>query len=185
MYHRTLSRQYEGTTDHPSADDAQPDGRDETKSERLDRNFDELLQELRVAQTGVQILFAFLLTLPFTSRFPEVTEFQRDVYLATLLCSAAATALLIAPVSFHRIVFRMRLKGELVTVANRMAIGGLFLLLLSVVGGVLLITDVVLGAIPTLALTAAVTVWFVLFWSVVPLVSAAGTTARSVGCSSA
>jgi len=72
-------------------------GRDETDLERWDRNFTELLQELRVAQTGVQILFAFLLTLPFTNRFEQTTELDRGVYVATIVAAAAATALLIAP----------------------------------------------------------------------------------------
>jgi hypothetical protein len=82
------------------------DGRDETGLERWDRNFTELLQELRVAQTGVQILFAFLLTLPFTNRFGSVSDLDKVVYVITLMASATATALLIAPVSYHRQVFR-------------------------------------------------------------------------------
>src|SRR3712207_1749392 len=82
------------------------DPRDESEAERLDRNYGELLQELRVTQTGVQILFAFLLTLAFTQRFPQITSFQRGTYVVTLLFSAAAAALFIAPVALHRMVFR-------------------------------------------------------------------------------
>lgn len=130
----------------------------------------DLLQELRVAQTGVQILFAFLLTLAFTNRFAEIDDFQRAVYLVTLLCSAAATALLIAPVSFHRIVFRQRMKGELVTAAGRLAMGGLLLLLMALSGAILLITDVVLGGAAAWVITAGSTAWFIIFWYVVPLV---------------
>src|SRR3989440_12619176 len=94
--------------------DAKPDGRDETPTERADRNFTELLQELRVAQTGVQILFAFLLTLPFTQRFNVVTTELKWVYLATIVCAALSMACLIAPVSQHRIVFARGLKPRLV-----------------------------------------------------------------------
>src|SRR5947209_10039375 len=89
-------------------------GRTETVLERWDRNFSELLQELRVAQTGVQVLFAFLLTLPFTNRFERITEVQRGTYVVTLVAAAAATALLIAPVSYHRLVFRQGRKPQLV-----------------------------------------------------------------------
>jgi hypothetical protein len=125
--------------------DAAPDGRDETPTERADRNFDELLQELRVAQTGTQILFAFLLTLPFTARFGQVTAEQRTVYLVTLVVTALASACLIAPVSQHRILFRRRRKPALVTSASRLAIAGLAFLLLAVTGSVYLIFDVVEG----------------------------------------
>src|SRR3954468_6047090 len=99
--------------------------RDETGLERWDRNFIELLQELRVAQTGVQILFAFLLTLPFTNRFGDVSRLDTVVYVITLVSAASATALLIAPVSGHRQVFRLGRKPELVRFASRLAQGGL------------------------------------------------------------
>jgi Family of unknown function (DUF6328) len=143
--------------------------RNETEGQRLDRNVNEMLQELRVAQTGVQILFAFLLTIAFQQRFPEVTTFQRNVYVTTLLLVSAATALLIAPVSFHRIVFRQRQKRSFVEWTNRLAMGGLVLLLLAVCGAVLLILDVVLGTRPALIGTAGVALWFVLFWYIIPL----------------
>src|SRR6266508_4388199 len=98
--------------------------RQESELQRLDRNFNELLQELRVAQTGVQILFAFLLTLAFTQRFGEVTGFQRGLYYGTLVAAALATSLLIAPVSLHRLLFRRHQKGRVVIAANRLAGGG-------------------------------------------------------------
>src|SRR3954471_6410283 len=101
------------------------DGRDETDLERWDRNFTELLQELRVAQTGVQILFAFLLTLPFTNRFGDVSRLDEVVYVVPLVASASATAFLIAPVSGHRQVFRMGRKPELVQFASRLLPVGL------------------------------------------------------------
>src|SRR3954467_4360202 len=89
--------------------------RDETDDQKADRRYDELLQELRVAQTGVQFLFAFLLGLAFTQRFGQITDFQKWLYVATLLATAAASALLIGPVPFHRILFRRGLKPRLVT----------------------------------------------------------------------
>src|SRR3954470_23935070 len=98
------------------------DGREETEKERLDRNLIELLNELRVALPGVQVLFAFLLAVPFNQRFAEVTDFQRDVYFATLMCTAVATALLLAPSTLHRIQFRQDDKKFIVSSANRYAI---------------------------------------------------------------
>jgi hypothetical protein len=143
----------------------------ESEAERLDRNYAELLQELRVVQTGVQILFAFLLTLAFTERFTRISDFQRGTYVVTLLLAACATAFLIAPVSFHRIVFRHQQKDDLVHNAHRMAMGGLSCLLLAMVGAVLLILEVTLGQRPAVWLASGVAAFFVLWWVVVPLVS--------------
>jgi uncharacterized protein DUF6328 len=120
-------------------DDWNTEVRGETPLQRADRAYGEILQEIRVAQTGVQILFAFLLALAFTSRFGSVTVFQRDTYVVTLLMCAAATALLIAPAAFHRVVYRRRLKQHLVHFANRLALSGLVLLMLSLACAVLLI----------------------------------------------
>jgi len=151
--------------------DAEPDysRHHETTAQRLDRNYNELLQELRVAQAGVQILFAFLLTLAFSQRFAETTAFQRTTYVVTLLFAAGAAGLLIAPVAFHRIVFRQRQKDELVEAANRFALGGLGMLLVAMVGAVLLILDVVLGRARALGLAGVVAAWFIGFWLVLPL----------------
>jgi hypothetical protein len=140
----------------------------ETESERLDRNFGDLLQELRVAQTGVQILFAFLLTLAFSARFEAIDTFEKTCYLVALLSSAAAAALIIGPVAYHRALFRRGQKDTVVRVAHRMASAGLFFLFLAMVGAVLLVTDFVLdrgAAILASSLTAA---WFVLLWAVLP-----------------
>src|SRR6266566_9780182 len=93
--------------------------RDESEEERLDRNLNELLNELRVALPGVQVLFAFLLGVPFTQRFSELVPYQEDVYFGTLICAAAATAFLIAPSAHHRIEFRLKDKRHLVSLANR------------------------------------------------------------------
>src|ERR671934_1706312 len=98
--------------------------RNETDLERCDRNLAELLQEVRVAQTGVQVLFAFLLVLPFTNRFADVTGYEKGVYIATLALAAASTLLLIAPSAHHRILFRLQDKRHIVLVANDLALGG-------------------------------------------------------------
>ncbi|HMA48045.1 MAG TPA: DUF6328 family protein [Frankiaceae bacterium] len=145
------------------------DGRDETELQRLDRQWNELLQELRVSQTGVQILFAFLLTLPFTQRFASVTSFQRGVYVVTLLLAAFASALLIGPVAYHRLVFRKRVRSRLVAAGNAMAIAGLALLGLAINGVVLLIADVLFGPLATALMTAGTTAVFVTLWWVLPL----------------
>jgi O-antigen/teichoic acid export membrane protein len=155
---------------------ASPDGHDdwnerqrgETPLQRADRAYGEILQEIRVAQTGVQILFAFLLTLAFTNRFTSVTPFQRGVYVVTLILCAAATALLIAPAAFHRVVYRRRLKQHLVRVANRLALAGLVFLVLAMTSALLLILDVVTGLGWALFLVAVVLMWFMTWWFIVP-----------------
>jgi hypothetical protein len=142
--------------------------RGESEVQRVDRNFLELLQELRVAQTGVQILFAFLLGLAFTPRFAELATWQHGVYLGTLVCSASSAALLIAPVGYHRMVFRRRLKYRLVETGHRYAVAGLVLLLLALVGGVDLAASTLIG--PWASLLAAVMAGaFVTFWFLLPL----------------
>ena len=150
-------------------DDWNAEARGETPMQRADRAYGEILQEVRVAQTGVQILFAFLLALAFQARFASVTGFQRGTYVVTLMLCAAATALLIAPAAFHRVVYRQRLKQHLVKAANRLALFGLVLLLLSLVCAVLLIMDVVLGLGPAVVLAAGMLVWFTTWWFVLPL----------------
>jgi hypothetical protein len=116
--------------------------RDETPAEKADRNFNDILQELRVTQTGVQVLFSLLLTLPFTARFDKVTDFQKDVYFVALLLAAATVAFLVAPVSVHRVVFATGEKPWVVKVSSRMAIIGTVLLALTLTAVLLLVTDV-------------------------------------------
>ncbi|MEV0156795.1 DUF6328 family protein [Micromonospora sp. NPDC050686] len=140
----------------------------ETEKQRWQRNFADLLQELRVAQTGVQILFAFLLTLPFSNGFTRTTEFQKDVYIVALLAAAAATAMIISPVAFHRALFRQGRKPELVRFAHTMATGGLAFMLIAMVSAVLLITDFVLSRPIAFLLTAVTAVCFLAFWVVLP-----------------
>ena len=146
-------------------------GRDETEAQRLDRNYGELLQELRVAQVGVQILFASLLTVVFSQRFATISSLQRGTYVVALLAAACSVALLVGPVAFHRIVFRHSQKDDLVQVAHRMALGGLACLAVAIVGAVLFILEEVLGQTPALWYSAGVAAVFVVLWVVVPVVS--------------
>lgn len=148
---------------------SEPSGRDESESERLDRNLGELLQELRVALPGVQVLFAFLLAVPFQQNFGEITPFQERVYFATLLCTAISAALLISPTAYHRLNFRQQKKEELVLVSNRLAIAGMVFLALAMTGAIMLITDVLFGTAATVAFSAAAAAMFVAFWGALPL----------------
>jgi hypothetical protein len=144
--------------------------RNETKNERLDRNWNELLQELRVAQTGIQILTGFLLTLPFQQRFTELDEFQRNVFLVTVSLATAATGMMIAPVSFHRVMFRKREKPLLVNASDIFARAGLILLALAVSCVALLIFDVVVGRVAGVLASSCLLALFALCWFVAPLV---------------
>src|SRR6187200_3295848 len=125
--------------------DSGTDDRSQPSPETLTRNWDELLQEIRVTQTGVQILTGFLLTVPFSNRFEDLSSFQRSVYLAVLAGSVLTTALVVAPVAMHRVLFRRRRRELLVESGNRFAIAGLGMLALTVSGVVLLVVDLVVG----------------------------------------
>jgi hypothetical protein len=142
--------------------------RNETRLERLDRNLVELVSELRVAQTGVQILFAFLLILPFSARF-HVTDFQRGVYIAILALTGASAGFLIAPSAYHRILFRRADKRYLVFASNRLMLLGLACLALAMVGVFMLIGDVLFGATAAVAMTAAAACFFATLWGVLPV----------------
>jgi uncharacterized protein DUF6328 len=143
-------------------------GRPETEQERVDRNLNELLGELRVALPGVQVLFAFLLVVPFNQRFPDVTRFQEKVYFVTLLCTALASALLIAPSVHHRINFRRQDKEYIVVVANRLAVAGLTFLAIAMTGVILLVTDVLFDTATTIVTTALVGLVFAVLWFALP-----------------
>jgi hypothetical protein len=142
---------------------------DEDPKERVDRELLELLNELRVALPGVQVLFAFLLILPFTDSFSLVTTGQRAVYLGSLVATALATALLIAPSSYHRIHFRAGEKERMLFSANKMTIAGTVFLAIAVVQVVFLITDVVYDVLPASIVTGLVAGWFVWFWYGLPI----------------
>jgi Family of unknown function (DUF6328) len=144
-------------------------GRDETEEERLDRNLQEFLGELRVALPGVQVLFAFLLVVPFNQRFGEITDFQKTVYFVTLLLTAAASVCLIAPTAQHRVEFRAQHKEQILFMANRLAILGLGFLAIAMTGAILLITDVLYGSTTTLIVTVAVGLAFALLWYLIPV----------------
>jgi Family of unknown function (DUF6328) len=145
------------------------ESRGETLDQVLDRNLAELLQELRVAFTGVQILFAFLLSLAFTARFGDLDGFDIAVYTVALMSTAVATMLLMAPVSFHRIVFRRRQKAALVLAADRLLIIGLALLIPAISCAVLLILDVVLGRWPAVVGSSATALVGLSTWYALPL----------------
>jgi hypothetical protein len=144
------------------------DGRQESEAERLDRNFGDLLQELRVAQAGVQILFAFLLTLPFAARFAAIDTFDKAVYVAALVTAALAAASIIAPVAYHRVLFRRGRKLQLVRAAHRLASVGLAFLFVAMMGALLLTTDVVLGRGWAITLTTMAAIYFAVLWWVMP-----------------
>ena len=159
------------TTTDPRDEEASPAERhrNETPHERLDRNLTELVGELRVALPGVQVLFAFLLTVVFAQGFQKVTEFQTHVYFVTLLCSACASAFFIAPTAYHRLNFRQRDKKHIVEMASRFTIMGLVALALAMVGAVVLVTDVIFRSSTVWVAGVAVGVLFVLLWFVLPL----------------
>jgi len=143
-------------------------GRDETEKERIDRNLIELLNELRVALPGVQVLFAFLLILPFSQGFTSVTAFQKVVFLITLLATALSAILLIAPSMHHRLQFREGNKAEILRDSNRLAILGMTSLAVAMTGAVMLITDYVFETDTMVACVAAVAIAFLIVWYLMP-----------------
>jgi Family of unknown function (DUF6328) len=148
--------------------DLENSGRNETELERLDRNLGELLQELRVALPGVQVLFAFLLTVPFQQGFQKATSFQKDIYLVTLLLTALTTALLIAPSAYHRLEFRQGDKEHIVNVANALAIAGFGVLAAAMSSAILLVTDYLFGATTATICTIGAAVVLYGLWYVAP-----------------
>lgn len=146
------------------------DGRNETEAERADRNWNELLQELRVAQTGVQILSGFLLTLPFQQRFTELSPLYTAVFLTAFVLATLTTGLLVAPVSLHRLLFRKHEKDALVDTADFLAKAGLLTLALTIATVVLLIFGVVVGTETGLVASALVLGFFLVLWILLPLV---------------
>ena len=149
--------------------DEQPDPRDETEEERADRNLAELLQELRVAGLGVQVLFGFLLAIPFATGFAKLDTAQRDLYITTLVLAAVATVLLLGPVAYHRMVFRRRQKDALVRAANVMAILGLATVGLAVCAAVALVLSYVAAGLPAILITIIIGCLFAGVWFAYPL----------------
>lgn len=133
------------TPDRDTADAVPGDGRDETEAERLDRNWSELLQELRVTQTGTQILTGFLLTIPFQQRFGDLDQLQRGIYLVLVVVAVLATLTALAPVGLHRALFRQGAKPQIVRMTNRLLALTLLFVAITLSGTALLIFDVVAG----------------------------------------
>ena len=155
--------------EHPEAQKWDRD-RDETEAQRLDRNWSSLLQELRVAQTGVQLLTGFLLTLPFQQRFSQLDGVMRTVYLVTFGCSVGATVLLVAPASMHRLLFRRHRLNTLVSAAHTYAMAGLLLLGVALGGVAVVIFDAVLGATEAWIAGGVTLLAVAAFWYAMPLV---------------
>jgi hypothetical protein len=156
-----------GVTDRSSEAEEQ---RDETPAERLDRNTIELLNELRIAGTGIQVMFAFLLVVPFNTGWHHIDSFERTVYFVTLLLVATSAFLLMAPPIHHRILFRRGEKRFLVRLANDLAIAGIALLALGFVGILVLLSDVVLGGAAPVIAGALAAAFLTGLWFVLPIV---------------
>jgi predicted neutral ceramidase superfamily lipid hydrolase len=145
-------------------------GRHESESERIDRNLQEMLGELRVALPGVQVLFAFLLAVPFSQRFGQTTDLQRDTFMVALLSTLAGSVFLIAPSAYHRIRFRDRDKEALLQISNVFAIVGMVFLALGMTSVVFLVTDMIFKGSVTTVVTSLTAGLFALVWFVLPLV---------------
>ncbi len=141
----------------------------ESGQERRARELIELLQELRVVLPGVQVLFAFLLTVPFSARFGEVSPLQQTVFFGTLVCTAISAGLLIAPSVHHRILWRQQAREHRLRVANELAIAGMVLLVPGMVGAIFVITDILFGSTPAAAGTATIAAFFAYVWFVIPI----------------
>ncbi|WP_405486398.1 DUF6328 family protein [Streptomyces sp. NBC_00096] len=161
-----------------SAPSARDQGRKETVEERADRNWQDLMQEIRVVQTGVQILLGFLLTVAFTPRFVELEQPDRTVYVITVILGSLATGALIGPVSFHRLVSGRRIKPQAVVWASRLTFTGIVLLLATLVSALFLILRVAAGHALVPWLVAGVFAWYVLCWFALPLWARSRHTAR-------
>jgi hypothetical protein len=142
----------------------------EDQKERLDRELIEFLNEIRVALPGIQVLFAFLLIVPFTEGFRNIDDAARYVYFASLLAAAASSALLIAPSSMHRIRFRERAKEQVLFTSNRLMLAGLALTALAMTGTVFVIAEVMFGPLVGLIVAVATAAWFGWFWYGLPLI---------------
>jgi len=143
--------------------------------EELDREWGELVEEHRLAMPGVQVLFAFLLGVPFTQRFGSTTELQRDVYFLTFICTAVSTALLIAPSAYHRLNWRQEDKEHLLVISNRLAIAGMAFLAIAIAGSVFVVTDLIFEATIAALVAAATAAVFGWFWYALPLLRRART----------
>jgi hypothetical protein len=144
-------------------------GREETEEERADRNLSDLLQELRVALPGVQVLFAFLLTVPFSQRFTDLSDFEKKLYFGVLICVALATVMLVAPTAGHRILFRRQQKEFIVAISNTLALVGLLLLAIGMTGAIALISSFIFGTTTAVVSSIVMAVAYAGFWYLGPL----------------
>jgi hypothetical protein len=147
---------------------------EESEQRRLARNVNELLQELRVAQAGVQILFGFLLSIAFTDKYASTSTYIRVTHLVTVLCAAIAVAFLTAPAAWHRVLFRQGRREDVVESGNTFALIGLAFLALAMTGTVLLLAEVILGKWPSIAVGVAAFIVFTGLWFVLPFASSQG-----------
>lgn len=142
----------------------------ENPKERIDRELIELLNELRVALPGVQVLFAFLLSVPFANRFADTTQFQRDAYFVTLMSAAVASGLLMAPAAQHRALFRARNKEQLLQRANRYAMVGFIVLAVAIASAALLVVDFLFGRLTGWLSGGAIAALLLWWWTIHPLI---------------
>jgi drug/metabolite transporter (DMT)-like permease len=154
-------------------------GSGESKKERVDRELIELLNELRVVLPGIQVLFAFELTMPFSQRFTQITSTQRTAYFITFVCTAVSTVLLIAPSVIHRLRFREHDKEQVLTLSNKLTILGTLFLSVAIAGVVFIITDVLYGGVWSVLVAALVGALMVAVWYITPLVRRARSGTRS------
>jgi hypothetical protein len=159
----------DGAREAADAVQAEPARPGETLAERADRNVMELLNELRVAGIGIQVLFGFLLSIPFANRFVKLDHTERAIYLVTVVLAALSTGLLVAPVAYHRLLFRRHEKESLVRVTNRLAIAGLVTVGLAVCSAVLLVTSFVAPGPRAIVITAGLACVFAGLWFALPL----------------
>jgi hypothetical protein len=147
---------------------------DESRRERVNRELIELLNELRVALPGVQVLFAFLLAVPFSNGYTRITGFQKDVFFGTLIATSVSTACFIVPTAYHRLNFRTREKEQILKTSNKFAIAGIMVLALSMIGVIVLITDVIYSDAAAVASGLLALVLFGGLWLALPLLRRAG-----------
>ena len=152
-----------------SAEELTEEKTEESEHERLVRELAELLQELRVVLPGVQVLLAFLLTVPFSARFESVSQLQQMVFFGTLVCTAVSTGLLMAPSAHHRLLWRQQAREHRLQMANRLTIAGIVLLIPGIVGAMFVISDMLFGSVAAATTTATISLFLVYVWFVMPL----------------
>jgi len=152
-----------------SAEELTEEKTEESEHERLVRELAELLQELRVVLPGVQVLLAFLLTVPFSARFESVSQLQQTVFFGTLVCAAVSTGLLMAPSAHHRLLWRQQAKEHRLQMANRLTIAGIALLIPGIVGAMFVVSGMLFGSTAATATTAALTILLIYVWFVMPI----------------